>query len=202
MTNINNNPRLFNYGSTPESRNVAHGQLRARKSQNKKRGKTTLIDVTIKKTWSGANQNQTLLPFAMESLGKFRKQGYDYINQVAADYGEHYRVARYWFRKISIALQAGIGQAASYIMKDWLNGKTRDEEQIQDDIDRYHDERDICTPYSVQIKLCITCYTYFCCVHTPLKTTINHAFSNMLKMICKWSRKEGLRKRTPLCHLS
>ncbi len=38
------------------------------------------------------NQNQTLLPFAMESLGKIGKQGYDYINQVAADYGEHYKV--------------------------------------------------------------------------------------------------------------
>ncbi len=46
----------------------------------------------------------------MESLGKIGKQGYDYINQVAADYyGEHYKVAimkRYWFRKISVALQS------------------------------------------------------------------------------------------------
>ncbi len=132
-------------------------------------GKTTLIDVTItnrllpyiynscpdvatvnskehmkvqfyKKNGIETNHNQTLLPFAMESLGKIGKQGYEYINQVAADYGEHYKVAtmkRYWFRKISVALQAGIGQAVSNIMKDWLNGKSRDEEQIQDDIDKY-----------------------------------------------------------------
>ena len=76
----------------------------------------------------------------MESLGKIGKQGYDYINQVAADYGEHYKVVtmkRYWFRKISVALQAGIGQAVSNIMNDWLNGKSRDEEQIQDEIDKY-----------------------------------------------------------------
>ncbi len=93
-----------------------------------------------KKNGIETNQNQTLLPFAMESLGKIGKQGYEYINQIAADYGEHYKVVtmkRYWFRKISVALQAGIGQAVSNIMNDWLNGKSRDEEQIQDDIDKY-----------------------------------------------------------------
>ncbi len=84
--------------------------------------------------------NFFLLPFAIESLGKIGKQGYEYINQVAADYGEHYKVAtmkRYWFRKISVALQTGIGQTVSNIMNDWLNGKSRDEEQIQDEIDKY-----------------------------------------------------------------
>ncbi len=34
-------------------------------------------------------------------------------------------------------LQAGIGLSVSNIMNDWLIGKTRDEEQIQDDIDKY-----------------------------------------------------------------
>ncbi len=126
----------------------------------------------------------TLLPFAMESLGKIGKQGYEYINQVAADYGEHYKVAtmkRYWFRKISVA----IGQTVSNIMNDWLNGKSRDEEQIQDDIDKYQmmDCR-IHTGYyryrlykgtprkvvHIQFKLRITCYSIFfgCTRHANL----------------------------------
>ena len=37
----------------------------------------------------------------------------------------------------TVALQAGIGLAVSNIMNDWLSGKLRDEEQIQDDIDKY-----------------------------------------------------------------
>ncbi len=81
-----------------------------------------------------SDHNGQVVPIACETLGKMGKMGFDYISQAAQEYGKDYKVnmiKRYWFRKISIALQSFIGQAVELQLRELISGEIISDDDLQ-----------------------------------------------------------------------
>jgi hypothetical protein len=82
-------------------------------------------------------RNGLVIPVAVEILGKVGKMGYDYLCKAADNYEKGYRrstIKKYWFGKISVALQNAIGESVAIHLSEVISsGKIEGNEEHEQD---------------------------------------------------------------------
>ena len=94
--------------------------------------------------WSGVTSsiiNGSVVPIAIETLGKIGPIGYKYLCNAAASYEKGYKratIKKYWFSKISVALHNSIGNSIEYHLQQIHNANkavTEEEIIVQEELD-------------------------------------------------------------------
>ncbi len=105
-------PSTF-HTSTAESRE------KSKISSYQKRGVISTTDLTV-------------VPFAVETLGRIGPLGYEYLKSLAKRYRKGFKattIRRYWFQKISVALQNAIGHTVQRRLDEHITRNLDNDEE-------------------------------------------------------------------------